>query len=139
VRRTRWPRIVSLNAKQFYYGFGNMLTLEESDAFQDAWTIPCPGKPLFEGASATFFPHSRAKVDTGLIDRGSLLLTLGTVDHTVPLKVIQEVVAMYEKSTAVTDFQVLEGRGHSLSIDHGWEEVANVALGWLAAKGVELR
>jgi hypothetical protein len=57
----------------------------------------------------------------------------------VPLKVIKEVVAMYEKSTAVTDFQVLEGRGHSLSIDHGWEEVANVALGWLAAKGVELR
>jgi hypothetical protein len=129
----------ALNAKQFYNGFGNMLTIKESDALHDAWTVPGPGKPLFEGANANFFPHSRAKVDTGLIDRGPLLLTSGTDDHTVALKVTKEVVAMYEKSTAVTDFQVLEGRGHSLAINHGWEEVANDALGWLGAKGFELR
>jgi pimeloyl-ACP methyl ester carboxylesterase len=128
-------RTVSLNAKQFHYAFGNMLTEEESDALHEAWTIPGPGKPLFEGAGANFFPHSPAKVDTGLVDRGPLLLTSGTDDHTVPLKVAKEVVAMYEKSAAVTDFHVFEGRGHSLTIDHGWEEVADVALDWLAAKG----
>jgi hypothetical protein len=116
-----------------------MLILEVSNAFQDVWTIPCPGKPLFGGESATFFPHSRAKVDTGLIDRGSLLLLLGTDDDTMPLKFTKEVVAMDEKCTAVTAGQVLEGRGHSLAICCGWEEVANDALGWLAGKGVEVR
>jgi hypothetical protein len=96
---------MSLNAKQFHYAFGNMLTEEESDALHEAWTIPGPGKPLFEGASANLFPHSPAKVETGLADRGPLLLTSGTDDHTVPLKVTKEVVAMYEKSQAVTDFR----------------------------------
>jgi len=54
---------------------------------------------------------------------------------TVPLKVTKEVVAMYSHSTAQTDFHIFEGRGHSLTIDNGWKDVADVALQWLAANG----
>ena len=90
-------RTVSLNAKQFHYAFGNMLTEEESDDLHDKWTIPGPGQPLFEDATANFSKHSPAKVDTHLADRGPLLLTSGTEDHTVPLKVTKEVFGMYAK------------------------------------------
>jgi pimeloyl-ACP methyl ester carboxylesterase len=128
-------RTVSLNAKQFHYAFGNTLTEEESNALHDAWSIPGAGLPLFQDAAANFFPHSPAKVDTHLDDRGPLLLTSGTEDHTVPLKVTKEVVAMYAKGTADTEFHEFEGKGHSLTIDSGWKEVAEVTLNWLASKG----
>jgi predicted esterase len=126
---------VSLTAAQFHYAFGNTLTEEESNALHDAWTIPGAGLPLFQDAVANFFPHSPAKVDTHLAERGPLLLTSGTEDHTVPLKVTKEVFGKYSKSTADTEFHVFEGKGHSLTIDNGWKDVADVALNWLATKG----
>jgi pimeloyl-ACP methyl ester carboxylesterase len=129
-------RTVSLTAKQFHYAFGNTLSEEESDELHQAWSIPAAGKPLFEDAEANFARHSAAQVDTDLADRGPLLLTAGTEDHVVPLKVTKEVVAMYSKSPAVTDFHVFEGRGHSLTIDGGWKDVAAVVLDWLAANGL---
>jgi len=84
------------------------------------------------GASVT----AVSQVDTHKADRGPLLLTSGTEDHTVPLKVTKEVVAMYSKGPAHTDFHIFEGRGHSLTIDNGWKDVADVALQWLATNGL---
>ena len=78
--------------------FGNTLTEEESNALHDRWTIPGPGRPLFEDAAANFSKHSPAKVDTHLAERGPLLLTSGTEDHTVPLKVTKEVYGLYAKA-----------------------------------------
>ena len=77
-------RTVALTAKQFRYSFGNALTEEESDDLLEAWTIPAPGRPLFEDATANFSRNSPAKVDTHHAVRGPLLLTSGTEDHTVP-------------------------------------------------------
>jgi pimeloyl-ACP methyl ester carboxylesterase len=128
-------RTVSLNDKQFHYAFGNTLTEQESNELHDKWTIPGPGLPLFEDATANFHKDSPAKVDTHLVDRGPLLLTSGTEDHTVPLKVTKEVFALYEKGGSDTEFHEFEGKGHSLTIDSGWHDVADVALEWLARKG----
>jgi pimeloyl-ACP methyl ester carboxylesterase len=128
-------RTVALTAKQFHYAFGNALTEEESNDLHDRWTIPGPGRPLFEDATANFSKHSPAKVDTHLADRGPLLLTSGTEDHTVPLKVTKEVYSLYAKASSDTDFHEFEGRGHSLTIDSGWRDVAEVALNWVASKG----
>lgn len=127
-------RTVSLTAKQFHYAFGNTLSEEESNALHAEWTIPGAGLPLFQDASANF-PHSPAKVDTHLAERGPLLLTSGTEDHVVPLKVTKEVFGMYAKGKADTEFHVFAGKGHSLTIDDGWREVADAVLNWLAAKG----
>ncbi|BBY64073.1 alpha/beta hydrolase [Mycolicibacterium helvum] len=128
-------RTVALNDKQFRYAFGNTLTEQESDELHDKWTIPGPGRPLFEDATANFHKDSPAKVDTHLVDRGPLLLTSGTEDHTVPLKVTKEVFSLYEKGGSDTEFHEFDGKGHSLTIDSGWREVADVALDWLARKG----
>jgi pimeloyl-ACP methyl ester carboxylesterase len=67
--------------------------------------------------------------------RGPLLITAGSDDHTVPLKPTQEAFRKYAHGPSETDFHEFDGRGHSLTLDHGWKDVATVALNWLAAKG----
>ena len=128
-------RGVSLTESQFRYAFGNMLTDEESGALHAAWSIPGPGRALFQEAGANLSPHSPAKVDTHQAERGPLLLTSGTDDHTVPLKVTKEVFGMYSLGPADTGLHIFEGRGHSLTIDGGWKDVAEVALAWFEGKG----
>jgi pimeloyl-ACP methyl ester carboxylesterase len=129
-------RTVSLTPKQFHYAFGNALTEEESNDLHDMWAIPGPGRPLFEDAAANFVKNSPAKVDTRLAERGPLLLTSGTEDHTVPLKVTKEVFKLYTKGGSDTEFHEFQGRGHSLTMDGGWRDVAEVTLEWLARKGL---
>ena len=129
-------RTVSLTAKQFRYSFGNVLSEQESDALHEAWTIPGPGRPLFEDATANFVRNSPAAVDTHTAVRGPLLLTTGTEDHTVPEVVTKAVAKLYADNTSsVTDYHVYEGKGHSLTMDAGWRDVADDVLEWLASKG----
>jgi len=126
---------VSLTAKQFAYSFGNALTEDESNALHEALTIPGPGKPLFEDASANFTKNSPAAVDTYKMNRGPLLLISGSVDHTVPEVVTKEVLKLYTDHTnSITEFQSFEGRGHSLAFDAGWADVADAVLAWLESQ-----
>ncbi|MEE4542597.1 alpha/beta fold hydrolase [Streptomyces sp. V4-01] len=128
-------RAVSLTAEQFRFAFGNAIPEEESDALYARWTIPAPGKPLFEAAAANFNPHSPAKVDTANSGRGPLLLMSGGKDHTVPEAVTLATLKQYRHSEAVTEFLSFPDRGHSLTIDGGWREVADAALSWLRRQG----
>jgi pimeloyl-ACP methyl ester carboxylesterase len=129
-------RAVSLTRKEFRFGFGNALTPEESDRLYEEWTIPSPARPLFQAAAANFSMHSEATVDTDNDTRGPLLLISGLEDHTVPDVVTRSTLKQYRKSTAVTELKQFEGRGHSLTIDSGWREVADAVLGWLADQGL---
>jgi len=124
-------RAVSLTAEQFRFAFGNAIPEAESDSLFEKWTIPAPGKPLFEAAAANFDPHSPAKVDTANQSRGPLLLMTGGKDHTVPESVVRATLKQYRHSEAVTDITEFPDRGHSLTIDSGWREVADAALAWL--------
>ncbi len=127
---------ISLTAEQFRYGFGNMLPEQESAELYDRWTVPSPAKPLFEAAMANFAPRSPAKVNTANKTRGPLLLTAGGNDHTVPAAITTSTRKLYHKSPAITDFIEFPDRGHSLTIDHGWREVAQAALDWLSQRSV---
>jgi non-heme chloroperoxidase len=122
---------VALTREQFRYGFGNAIPEQESAELYDRWNIPSPGKPLFEDALANFTPSSPAKVNTGNKSRGPLLITAGGKDHTVPHAISTATRRLYHKSPAVTDLKEFPDRGHSLTIDHGWREVAQEALDWL--------
>ncbi len=127
---------VSLTRKQFRYGFGNALTEEESDELFEKWTIPGPGRPLFEASAANFKRTSPAAVDTHRNDRGPLLIIAGGQDHTVPAVVAKAAYKLYADSSATTDLHELSDRGHSLVLDHGWREVADVTLDWLHRQGL---
>jgi non-heme chloroperoxidase len=124
-------RAVALTAKQFRYGFGNALSAAESKELYERWTIPSPGKPLFEAAAANLSRNSPAKVNTGNATRGPLFLTAGGKDHTVPRAITKSMLKQYGKSPAVTDYKEFPDRGHSLCIDGGWREVADTVLRWL--------
>jgi pimeloyl-ACP methyl ester carboxylesterase len=126
-------KAISLTAKQFRFGFGNALSEEESDDLYEQWSIPAPARPLFQAAVANFVVHSEAKVNTANQMRGPLLLISGKQDHTVPDVTTRSTLKQYRDSTAVTELKQFEGRGHSLTIDSGWREVADATLEWLDA------
>jgi alpha-beta hydrolase superfamily lysophospholipase len=127
---------VSLTLEQFHYAFGNALTPEESADLYERWTIPSPARPLFQAATANFNPHSQTKVEVDNEDRGPLLLTMGGMDHTVPEAITKSTYKQYRKSAAVTEIVEFPDRGHSLTMDHGWREVADSVLGWLKKQGL---
>jgi pimeloyl-ACP methyl ester carboxylesterase len=129
-------RAVSLTAEQFRFSFGNAVSPEESDALWERWTIPAPGKPLFEAAAANFSLHSPAKVNTDNSGRGPLLLIMGGQDHTVPEVITKATLKQYRHSDALTELAEFADRGHSLIIDSGWREVAGECLSWLAKQGL---
>jgi non-heme chloroperoxidase len=127
---------VSLTKGQFRYGFGNTLSEQESDDLWERWAIPSPGKPLFEGALANVTPGSPAAVDGKNATRGPLLITAGGKDHTVPATISRQTQRLYRKSPAITDLRTFADRGHSLTIDSRWREVADTVLGWLGGHGL---
>ncbi|MFJ2645208.1 alpha/beta hydrolase [Streptomyces sp. NPDC087420] len=129
-------KAVSLTRKQFRYAFGNAVPQAESDELFDRWTIPGPGRPLFEASTANFSTRSPAAVDTGKHDRGPLLVIGGGRDHTVPEVVARAAYKLYASSRATTDYQSFPDRGHSLVLDHGWQEIADFTLAWLRRQGV---
>ena len=97
---------------------------------------PVAGPAAVPGRGRELHLHSQAKVDTDNDTRGPLLLISGTADHTVPDVVTRSTLKQYRDSTAVTELQQFAGRGHSLTIDNGWREVADAVLTWLAAQKV---
>jgi pimeloyl-ACP methyl ester carboxylesterase len=128
-------RAVPLTAAQFRYSFGNALPPAESDALWDRWMIPAPGRPLFQAAAANVAPRTQSSVDTANSGRGPLLLVTGGRDHTVPPVITRSTLKRYRRATAVTDLKEFPDRGHSLTVDSGWREVADACLAWLRAHG----
>lgn len=129
-------RAVSLTPEQFRFAFANAVSEKESDELFEHWTIPAPGRPLFEAAAANFDPHSPAKVATDNDTRGPLLLITGGKDHTVPESVTRATLKQYRGSDAVTDFLEFPDRSHSLTVDSGWRAVADACLAWLREQGL---
>jgi non-heme chloroperoxidase len=129
-------RAVSLTAHQFRYGFGNQLSAAESNELYERWTIPSPGRPLFEAASAAVSGSSPAKVDTGNAGRGPLLITAGGADRTVPASISRQTLQLYRHSPAITELKEFPDRGHSLTVDSGWNDIADAVVGWLKEKGL---
>ena len=130
-----YKRAISQTPKQFRFGFGNAVSATESDELHAKYHIPAPGRPLFEAALANFLPNTPAKVNTKA-KRGPLLITGGGKDHTVPEVVSRAAYKLYRKAPSVTEYQVFPDRGHSLTVDSGWKEVAKASLTWLKAKGL---
>jgi hypothetical protein len=129
-------RAVSLTAEQFRYSFGNAISEAESQDLFERWSIPAPGRPLFEAATSNFSLHSPDQVQTGNEDRGPLPLVMGGQDHTVPEASTKSTLKQYRHSSAVTELEEFPDRGHSLTIDAGWAAVAELALTWLSKQSL---
>ena len=127
-------KAISLSFNQFRYGFANAVPEKEARELYDRWTIPAPGRPLFQAAMASI-SGSETKVNTANTGRGPLLITGGEKDHIAPPILGKASLKKYNSSVK-TEFKLFEGRGHSLIVDHGWREVADYSLGWLNKNGL---
>lgn len=124
-------RALALTPRQFRYSHGNALSAAESDRLHQHWTIPSPGRPVFELVFANLSRHSPAAIDMTDTARGLLLMIAGGKDHSAPASAVRAAVRRYVDSPAVTDYQEFPDRGHSMPVDSGWREVADATLLWL--------
>ena len=93
--------------------------------------MPAPGLPLFQAAAANLNPWTEVKVDTANPGRGPLLIISGEKDHTVPPAIANASYKHQANNEAVTEIVEMPGRGHALTIDSGWREVADTALAFV--------
>lgn len=121
-------RAVPLTYEQFRYGFANAVSEDEAKKLYDTYAVPASGEPIFQAASANLNPWTEAKVKTKSKARGPLLIISGEQDHTVPPAIANASYRKQRKNEAVTEIVELPGRGHALTIDSGWREVADTAL-----------
>jgi pimeloyl-ACP methyl ester carboxylesterase len=124
-------RAVPLTYDQFRYAFANAISEAEAHELYAAFAVPAAGAPLFQAAVANFNPWSEAKVDTHNPRRGPLLVMSGENDHTVPPAVAEAAFKLQAHNPGLTEFVEMKGRGHALTIDGGWREVAETALAFV--------
>jgi pimeloyl-ACP methyl ester carboxylesterase len=124
-------RAVPLSYDQFRFAFANAVSEDEAKELFETFAVPTPGAPLFQAASANLNPWTEAKVDAKNPDRGPLLITSGEKDNTVPWAIANASYKKQQANEGVTEIVKIPNRGHSLTIDSGWREVADTALAFV--------
>ena len=124
-------RAIPLTYEQFRFGFANAVSEDEAKELYETYAVPAPGAPLFQAATANFNPWTEAKVDSKNPDRGPLLIISGEKDHTVPWAIANASFKKQQRNDGVTEIVEMPNRGHALTIDSGWREVADTALGFI--------
>ncbi|MDB5761660.1 MAG: alpha/beta hydrolase [Herminiimonas sp.] len=135
--KSAWPvlgnpanrnRAIPLTYDQFRYGFANAVSEEEARELYETFAVPASGAPLFQAATANLNPWTEAKVDTENPERGPLLIISGEKDHTVPWAIANASFKRQQHNKGVTEIVEIPNRGHALTIDSGWREVASKSL-----------
>jgi pimeloyl-ACP methyl ester carboxylesterase len=121
-------RAVTLTLDQFKYGWANALSEEEAKQLYETYHVAAPGVALMQMANANLNPWTEAKADTKNPARGPLLIIDGEKDHTVPWAIANASFKRQRRNEGVTEIKKIPNRGHSLTIDSGWREVADTAL-----------
>lgn len=135
--KSAWPvlgnpanrnRAIPLTYEQFRYGFANAVSEDEAKELYEKFAVPASGVPLFQAATANLNPWTEVKVETKNPARGPLLIISGEKDHTVPWAIANASFKRQQGNEGVTEIVEMPNRGHALTIDRGWREVANAAL-----------
>lgn len=125
-------RAVPLTFEQFRFSFANAVSDVEAKELYERFAVPASGAPLFQAATANLNPRTEAKVDTANPDRGPLLIISGEKDNTVPHAISKSAFRHQQHNPGVTEFVEVPDRGHALTIDNGWRDVAETALAFIA-------
>ena len=124
-------RAVTLTLDQFKYGWANALSDEEARELYERYHVAASGIALNQMANANLNPFTEAKVDTKNPDRGPLLIIDGQKDHTVPLAIANASYKRQRHNPGLTEMATIPNRGHALTIDSGWREVAETSLAFV--------
>jgi pimeloyl-ACP methyl ester carboxylesterase len=120
-------RAVPLSYEQFRYSFANAVDDGEANELYDTFAVPAPGAPIFQAAAANLNPLTEVKVDTHNPDRGPMLIVSGENDNTIP-SALANGAYKRQQHPGITEIVEMPNRGHALTIDKGWREVADTAL-----------
>jgi non-heme chloroperoxidase len=138
--KSAWPvlgnpanrhRAIPLTFDQFRFGFANAVSEQEAKELYAKYAVPASGAPLFQAATANLNPWTEAKVDTENAERGPLLIVSGEKDNTVPWSIANASFKQQQANAGVTEIVEMPDRGHALTIDSGWREVADTALAFV--------
>src|SRR5467141_3322207 len=138
--KSAWPvlgnpanfhRAIPLTLQQFRFGFANAVSETEAKQLYETFAVPASGKPLFQAAAANLNPWTEAKVDTKNPDRGPLLVSSGEKDNTGPWAIANASFKRQKPNRGVTEIVEMKNRGHALTIDSGWREVADTSLAFV--------
>jgi non-heme chloroperoxidase len=122
-------RAVTLTFDQFRYGWTNAIESDdEAKRLYETYHVAAPGVALMQMANANLNPWTEARLDPKNPERGPLLIIDGEKDHTVPWAIANASYKRQSRNPAVTEIVKIPNRGHSLTIDSGWREVAQTAL-----------
>ena len=121
-------RAITLTFDQFKYGWANALDDEEARRLYDTYHVAAPGVALMQMANANLNPFTEAKIDAKNPERGPLLIIEGDDDHTVHPAIAKAAYKRQRRNDGVTELKTIPNRGHALTIDGGWNEVAQTAL-----------
>ena len=124
-------RAITLTFDQFKYSWANALDDKEAKELYDTYHVAGSGVSLAQMGNANLNPRTQAKVNTTNPDRGPLLIIDGEKDHTVPWAIANAAYKRQRRNPAITEIVKIPNRGHSLTIDHGWREVAQTALDFI--------
>jgi non-heme chloroperoxidase len=138
--KSAWPvlgnpanrsRAVPLTYDQFRYAFANAVSEAEAQQLYATFAVPAAGAPLFQAATANINPWTEAQVDIENAERGPLLIMSGEKDHTVPWAIANASYKQQLRNPGLTEIVEMANRGHALTIDSGWKEVADTALAFV--------
>lgn len=138
--RSAWPvlarpanrnKAVALTFEQFRYAFANTVGEQEARELYDTFAVPAPGAPIFQAATANLNPWSELRVDTGNPQRGPMLIISGEKDHTVPWALANAAYKRQRRNGNLTEIVEMPRRGHALTVDSGWREVADASLAFV--------
>jgi pimeloyl-ACP methyl ester carboxylesterase len=124
-------RAVPLTYEQFRYASANVVSEDEAKDLYETYPVPDSGEPIFQAAAANLNPWSEAKVRSANPERGPLLIVSGEKDHTVPWAIANASYKKQARNENVTEIIEMPNRGHSLTIDSGWRDVADTALAFV--------
>ncbi|GLZ49679.1 alpha/beta hydrolase [Actinomycetospora sp. NBRC 106375] len=122
-------RAVTLTFDQFRFGFANAVGEDEARELYEQYHVAGSGVPVFQAAFANINPNTEVAAEKTGDDRGPMLVMSGELDHQAPHAIASATYEAQKRNEHFpTEFVEIEGRGHSLTIDAGWPDVARTCL-----------
>lgn len=116
--------------ERFRASFANAVDENEAKQLYAAYVVAPRSAASFELTPALIDPQTEDRLEKNPV-RGPLMIVSGENDLTVPSDVARDAFNAEDRDGQITDFAEMPGRGHSLTIDGGWLEVATMALSFV--------
>jgi len=118
---------------QYRFGWANAVAEEEARRLYETHHVPVPGLAVFEVAAARFENPSPAVVGTITPDRGPLLVIAAGEDRMTAPEIAADTYRIQRQNPCPTELVEFPDRGHTLTFDSGWADVADRAIDFLDA------